>query len=110
MAAKKDFKLNPPQKKTELTLERMLDYVESYYPDRLVELAELISKYSYQRKNTLKNIDRETVTAYDMKPIRAAFLEWFGDNEEFSALKKEKKESKKPETTEERLKRILGSK
>lgn len=110
MSSKLDFKLNPPKKRSELTVSRMLDYVESNYPEKLVEFAKVIQANTYQRANTLEKIDKETVTAYKLKAIRAVFLKWFENNEEFSALKKEKKEAKKPEKTEDRIKRILSGK
>ncbi len=108
MSTKKDFKLNPPQKKGELTNERMLDYVEKYYEDKLVEFAQIIEDNTYERQNTLEKVDKETVPAYEMKKIRAEFLKMFGDNEEFAAFKKEKKENKKQESTQDRIKRILS--
>ena len=100
--AKKDLRLNPPTKKSDLTKDNMLFFVKTYgTADEKKWFYELMKKNRLKKKN---NLTGEIIEGYDIQAIRKEFIAKFN---EFSGLKDKKKETKKKATYEDELESLL---
>ena len=85
--AKKDLRLNPPTKKSELTKDNMLFFVKTYgTADEKKWFYELLKNNRLKKKN---NLTGEITEGYDIQAIRKAFIAKFP---EFGGLEKKKKQ------------------
>lgn len=99
--AKKDLRLNPPQKKSELTKDNMLSFVLTYgTTDDKKWFYGVLQDNKMKKKN---NLTGKIIDGYDVQKIRKLFIARFP---EFSGLEK-KKETKKTTSFEDDMKKLL---
>lgn len=104
MASIKDLKLNPPEKKTELTKDNMLKFIKDYGSEEDKKwFVELMTNNKQKKKN---NLTGKVVDGYDLPKIREAFAQKFFPEISKKAKSARKKTTKKA-SFEDELKALI---
>ncbi len=103
MATVKALSLNPPTKKTELTKQSMLKYIQEATAEEKKWFVDLMGKNKIKKKN---NLTGEVIEGYDMAKVREAFAQkYFPEISE--KVRRTKKAPKKTMSFEDELAALL---
>lgn len=101
MPKKWNYHLNPPQKKSDLNKESMLDYVAKYKPEDLEWFLDVLENNREKKEN---NLTKKEIDGFNNPAIRKAFGKRY-----FPALYESKKKKTDKESFEERMRKLRES-